>query len=355
LRAVRIHRGTLRRRGERVDQRVLGRQHHECRTKERVGSRGEHLDVAGRRREPHSRTFAAADPVALHQLDRLRPVESIEVVEQAVGVRRDAHGPLAHVALKHRIVADIAATLGGDFFVGENRAETGAPIHRSISEVREPVVVDQLLALARRHLRPRRAAGRARTRLEFGDQFANRPRHATLRVEPRVEHLQKNPLRPAIKRLVGGAHASARVVGETEAAQLSAHVGNVRLGVLARVDTRRDRVLLGRQPERVVAERVQHVVTGHALEAAEDVGADVAERMPDVQSGARRVGEHIENEEFLAAGDLLGLRERARRVRGLEGALRLPEVLPPGLDFGGETRVVSVFRRRIARTHLHLA
>ena len=37
------------------------------------------------------------------------------------------------------------------------------------------------------------------------------------------------------------------------------------------------------EPEGVVAHRVQHVVAVHAHEAGVDVGADVAERVADVQ------------------------------------------------------------------------
>ena len=52
------------------------------------------------------------------------------------------------------------------------------------------------------------------------------------------------------------------------------------------------------QPERVVAHRVQHVVAGHALVTREHVGADVAERMPDVQPLATRVREHVQHVEL---------------------------------------------------------
>ena len=48
------------------------------------------------------------------------------------------------------------------------------------------------------------------------------------------------------------------------------------------------RVLLGREAERVVAHRVQHVLAAHPLEAGVDVGADVPERVADVEAGAAR-------------------------------------------------------------------
>jgi hypothetical protein len=66
---------------------------------------------------------AATDPVALHRLDRLGPVEQVEVVDQPVGVGGDAHHPLAHVALEHREVAAVAAPVGGDLLVGQHGAQ----------------------------------------------------------------------------------------------------------------------------------------------------------------------------------------------------------------------------------------
>ena len=142
-----------------LDERMLGREHHEGRAEQRVGSRREHLDVARWGGKAHACAMRAADPVALHQLDRLRPIESVEVVDQAVGIRRDAHRPLAHVALKHRIVADVAAALCRHFLIGEDRAETWAPVDRCVGEIDETVVIDEIVALDLRELRPLLGAG----------------------------------------------------------------------------------------------------------------------------------------------------------------------------------------------------
>ncbi|MEY3978356.1 MAG: hypothetical protein RLZZ284_1212, partial [Actinomycetota bacterium] len=139
-------------------------------------------------------------------------------------------------------------------------------------------------------------------------------------VEPRVEHLQEDPLRPAVELLIGGADAAASVVRQAESPQLSTHVRDVRLGVLAWVNARRNGVLLGRQTERVIAQRVQHVEAGHALEPTEYIGGDVAEWVADVQTSPRWVGEHIQDEKFLATGNLLGLGQRPGGVRRFESA-----------------------------------
>ena len=66
-----------------------------------------------------------------------------------------------------------------------------------------------------------------------------------------------------------------------------------------------DRVLLGRQPERVVSEGVEDMVAGHPQVPRVHVGADVAERVPYMQPGTARVGEHVERVELAAPRHLL--------------------------------------------------
>jgi hypothetical protein len=162
-------------------------------------------------------------------------------------------------------------------------------------------------------------------------------------------------LGPSVETFVGGAHASACIVSQSKSSQLASHIGDVRLGVLSRVHTGGDGMLLGGQSERVVAECVQHVEAVHSLEAAEHVGTDVAEWVSHVQTCARRIGEHVEDEELVSAGDLGRFGERPGRIRRLEGSLNFPAILPLGLDLGCQTGVVALFWRGIARGHLHLA
>ena len=86
------------------------------------------------------RPFAAPDPVALQQLEALRPVEAVEFVDQALGIGGDAQHPLAHRARYDRKAADLALAVD-DFFVGQHGAELGAPVHRRLSDVGEPHAV----------------------------------------------------------------------------------------------------------------------------------------------------------------------------------------------------------------------
>ncbi len=120
-----------------------------------------------------SAPYAPADPVALHRLDAIGPVEQFEVVDQPVGVGGDAHHPLAHAALEHGEVAAVAAAVGGDLLVGDDGAEPGAPVDRRLADVGEAVVVDDVGALTARQVGPGDAVRcRPCAGLELGDSSA---------------------------------------------------------------------------------------------------------------------------------------------------------------------------------------
>ena len=115
---------------------------------------------------------------------------------------------------------------------------------------------------------------------------------------------------------------------QTETTQLTTHVRHILFGVDARVHTGGDGVLFRRKTKTVIAQCVQNVVALHALEASKHIGADVAKRVTHVETGARWVREHVKNEQFFAASDLLGLGHGASGVRGVICAFALPGVLP---------------------------
>ena len=182
--------------------------------------------------------------------------------------------------------------------------------------------------------------GRARPVDDLVAEFAA----GRLRVVPVVEDLQEDPLRPAVVGRVAGQDLAAPVVAQAQAPQLAAHDGRVVLHGDGRVLAGVDGVLLGGQPEGVEAERVQYLVPGHAQVPAEHVGADVAQRMADVQPDAARIGEEVQQVE-------LGPPVRTRRIAALECPLPLPAVLPAQLDLAGQPRVVPELRRLL----VHLA
>ncbi len=132
-------------------------------------------------------------------------------------------------------------------------------------------------------------------------------------------------------------------MAEPQPAELAAEVDDVGLGAGARVRAGLDRVLLGGQPERVEAQRVQHIAARHPVVPGVDVGRDVAQRVPDVQSLARRIREHVLDEHLV--GGYRGpvrRRQRADRVGHVEGARRRPPLLPGPLDLPCELRGVAV-------------
>ena len=196
--------------------------------------------------------------------------------------------------------------------------------------------VDHVGALGRRQVGPgaRPAAGRrARAGVELGDQLGDRRARPSAvgraRVVPGVEDLQEDPLRPAV--VVRGRwwRRAPGVVRQAEPAQLTAHVGDVRLG--------RDRGGAGRSARRTArrAARTRRSpgraarCAAHALVPAEDVGRDVAQRVADVQARAGGVGEHVQHEELLGRSPRpRRSAQRADRVGRVEGALGLPAVLP---------------------------
>ena len=277
-----------------LDEPVLRRQHHVRRPEERVAPGRVNLNYIFPallrfstsplfhfstfpllHPEPHQRAFRLADPVALHLLDALGPVERVEPLEEALGVGGDLEHPLAH-----RLADDgVAAALGlavDDLLVREHRAERRTPVHRHLGDVGETLLVELL----------------------------------------------EDPLSPAVVFRVGRVDLAVPVVGEAEGADLLAEAVDVLLRRHGRVRARLDGVLLGREAEGVPPHRVQDVEALHALVAAEDVRRRIALRVADVESGAGRIGEHVEAVELLAP---------AVRVR-LEGLVLEPELLPLLLD-----------------------
>ena len=290
---------------------VLGGHDHEGGAEEGVGAGG----VDAQRRvllvalsgpgdgEGHLGALGASDPVALHELDLLGPVHGVQVLGEAVAVGGDAHHPLAQVALEDGVVAALGAALGGDLLVGEHRAQAGAPVDGGAGDVGQAEGVDDLGLLGGAQVGPVAAAGDGD--LSGGElvaQLGHRPGRALaapvaargLGVEPGVEDLQEDPLGPAHVVDVDGGQGAARVVGQAQAAQLAAHVGDVGLGGDARVLASGDGVLLGGQAEGVVAHRVQDVPASHPGETGDDVGGDVAQRVAHVQALAGGVGEHVQ-------------------------------------------------------------
>ena len=112
---------------------VLRRENHVGRAKQGVRTRGEHVDgvlvaVGALSLERHLRAAGTADPIPLHRLDLVRPIQQVEVVEQAVRVGGDAHHPLAQTLTEDRVVPALRTAFGSDLFVGQHSAQSRAPV-----------------------------------------------------------------------------------------------------------------------------------------------------------------------------------------------------------------------------------
>ena len=82
---------------------------------------------------------------------------------------------------------------------------------------------------------------------------------------------------------------------------------------------------------------MEDAVTLHAQEPGINIRSDIAERMPDVETGARRVGKHVEHVERIAAFQTSGaVGESPRWIGNLERRPLGPQLLPPRLDVAGE-------------------
>ena len=219
--------------GQLLHERVLDREHEERHAPERVRTRGEDPDlVAGLvDRERDVRALAAPDPVALHREHALRPFdERVHVVEQALRVVGDLEEPLRQVAaLDHRAAA-LTRTLD-HLLVRQHGLVLGAPVDGGVLAVRQAA----------------------------------------------LEEPQEQPLRPAVVLGIAGAHEPRPVERHPHPLERGHPMFDVRVRPLLGMDPALDRGVLRVQTEGIEADRVQHVVALHPLEASHHVAA--AERL----------------------------------------------------------------------------
>ena len=241
------------------DERVLWRKHHVRRAEKRVAAGGVDgylfvgASAACQDTKVNQRAGGLADPVALHLLDALGPVERVEIPEKPLGVLGDLEHPLAHGLPDDRMVAALGPAVD-HFFVRKYRAKRGAPIDRHLCDIGKPLLVELL----------------------------------------------EDPLRPAVVLGIGRVDLAVPVVAEAERANLLAETVDVLLRRYRGMGACLDGVLLGGKAERVPAHRMKDVEPLHPLVAAEDVRRGISLGMADVQPCARRIREHVEAVEFLA-------------------------------------------------------
>ena len=273
---------------------VLRREDEERRAEQRVGACGEDriVDPQLLAAECHLGALGAADPVALHRLDVLGPLDRVEVVEQAVGVVGDPELPLLELLGLDLRAAALATTVD-HLLVGQNGLVVRAPLDRGLLAVGQAVLVE----------------------------------------------LQEDPLRPAVVPRLVGAELARPVDRDAPFAELALERGDRLVGRVARMLAAGDRVVLGREPEGVVAHRVQHAPASAAMEVRDRVADRVDLEVPDVRLAAG-VGQHLEHVRVRSVAAAVGAR---RGVRYLPRALVGPHALPAGLDL---LRVVAILGHR---------
>ena len=117
-------------------------QHHRCGPKQGVWPSGKDFDHrTGRSSETNLGPFGATNPIPLHCLDGISPIEVAQIFEQPVGVGRNSHHPLLHGPTKNRMITTLTAAFRGDFFVSENRSEGWTPVHRCLPQICQPPLI----------------------------------------------------------------------------------------------------------------------------------------------------------------------------------------------------------------------
>ena len=110
----------------------------------RVRTGGEHPErerrapvppVATDHRQIELGSFGAPDPVALHGLDPLGPLEGVKCLQQLVGIGGDPQEPLLKVPLHHQVTGALARPVGQYLFVSQDGLAPWAPVDWGVGPV----------------------------------------------------------------------------------------------------------------------------------------------------------------------------------------------------------------------------
>ncbi len=231
---------------------VLRGQDHVGRAEERIGAgREDRQLVPGRGLEADLRTGGATDPVALLGLDALDIVHIVQIVDQALGILRDAEHPLALLLADDVAAAALALALD-HFFVGQDALAACAPVDGHRGLVGKPV----------------------------------------------FKELQEDPLRPLVVLRIGGIDHAVPVEAVAEHLELTGKILDIPLGDDGGVDVVFDGKVFGGQTEGVKTDRIEDVIALHALFTRDNVHGRKGARMAHVQSGGAGVRELDQAIEF---------------------------------------------------------
>ena len=203
-------------------------------TKEGVGSCGINgdLNFSSFDKKVDFGAFAFPDPIPLHLLEGVRPLEEIKVLQESFRIGGNLQHPLTHGAPFHRMAASFGArSLCGIkyFLIGQNRAKGRAVPNRRFRDVGEAFFVK----------------------------------------------LKKNPLGPAEVLWIGGIDLAGPVITKTHRFDLPPEVADIFCCGDARVGTRLDSVLFRWKAESVPTHGVKNIVSLHAAVPRKNVGRSV--------------------------------------------------------------------------------
>ena len=304
------------------DELVLGGEHQEVRSIQCVGSCREDLHrlfgvVLDGKLELGSGRLS--DPIALHFLDAVGPINAVEPGNQAVSIGGDPHHPLPHFFADHRVAAPLTAS-SDDLIVGEHSPERRAPIDLAVGEVGQAVghqditltIVVEGNPLACREVPvkipspqcgPGRRQGflshgpiqaRIALSLKVGHEVSDGRRLAGPIVIAMFKQAGKNPLGPAVIFRAAGAHLPRPIVAETEQVELLAVPCDVALCGDGRVLSSLNGILLCGEAKAVIPLWMQHIVALLALVAGDHIRGDISQGVTDVQSCTTGVRKHVQ-------------------------------------------------------------
>ena len=226
--------------------------------------------------EPDQEALRPPDPVLLHQADFFRPaLETVEACEQIVGIVGDLEEPLGELAALDRRAGAPAAPVD-HLLVGEHCLVDRVPV--------------DLRFLAR-------------------DEASG-------------EKIEEQLLLVLVIARIAGRDLARPVEREPHRLQLRSHRGDIGVGPFRRTGVVLHRGVLGRQPERVPAHRMEYVEAARAPVTRHHIAHRVITHMTHVDAPGR-IGEHLEHVIF-----------RTRVVvRGFEDLRVRPGFPPFGFGF----------------------
>ncbi len=185
--------------------------------------------------EAYLRPHAPANPVTLHGLYSLRPLDAA-VVQKLLGIFRNLEEPLLQVSFTNYCPASLTRAIGQNLLISQHCLAVGAPVDGGLGTVGQPRLIE----------------------------------------------LQEEPLRPLIVFWQTGDDLPLPVIDSTHAPELTAHILYILHGPVIGVDAPADSRILCGKPEGIKAHGVEDVITLHPLEAGMGIGGGHSKPVPDV-------------------------------------------------------------------------